>query len=182
MTSHEPQAGDRYDAPWGSYAVLRVNADASVTLLDCDRPSATVRPSRAKLAADYVLVQAATTPAPPVLEPEPAELAAPAWVEPLETCNECKRRVRVVYATDDEDGPVFCGACLSGDGGRGWRAPSQPGVRAPGGGEDVYATRAELGSFARPTDIAPAPRPKPAPPPQEAVRDLWAEISKGVAR
>lgn len=174
MTSHEPQAGDRYDAPWGSYAVLRVNADASVTLLDRDRPSATVRPSRAKLAADYVLVQSAQAPAPPA----PAEIAvaAPAWVEPLETCNECKRRVRVVYATDDEDDPVFCGACLSGDGGRGWRSTS-PSGRAAGDNE----ARGELGSFARP-DIAPAPRPKPAPPPQEAVRDLWAEISKGVAR
>lgn len=175
MTSHEPLAGDRYDAPWGRYTVLRCNADASVTLQDLDRPTACVRPSRAKLAAEYSLVQAAQ----PVLAAAPPPAVAPAapWVEPGGFCAECKRPCRVLWATDDEDGPMFCGICASGDGGRGWRAPS---TRGRAGGADEYASRAELGSFARPPDIEP--RPKPAAPPPEQTRDLWAEISKGVAR
>ena len=174
MTSaHEPHAGDRYDAPWGRYTVLRCNADASVTLQDLDRPTACVRPSRAKLAAEYSLVQAAQ----PVLDAPPLKVAPAPWVEPLETCSDCQRQVRIVFATDDPAGPKYCCQCLSTEGSRGWRAPA---TRGRAGGGDAYASRAELGSFARPSN--PTPRPKPAPPPQEAVRDLWAEISRSVAR
>lgn len=188
MTSREPQAGDRYDAPWGSYAVLRVNADASVTLQDLNRPTATVRPTAARLAADYVLVQAAQLHAPPVLEPkpaepkpEPAEIAvaatAPAWVEPGGLCAECKRPCRVLWASDDEDGPMFCGLCLSSGGTS--RIRSAPAVRLAGD-DDTNEARAEIGSVARPTNAAP--RPAPAPPTAAETRDLWTETTKSVAR
>lgn len=163
MTAREPQVGDRYDSPGGSYEVHHVGAVA-VTLRDRAHRTTFVAPSRARLAAEYTFVA--------------AEPAAPAWVEPLETCSECDRRVRVTFQTDDPKGPKYCCRCASTDGAS-RRAPSAPSVRIAGVDEDNQV-RADIGSYARPVDAPP--RPAPAPPTPAETRDLWTETTKSVAR
>lgn len=171
---HQPQPGDRYAAPWGEYCVVRVEPDR-VVLRDLARPTACVVPTPAKLLAEYSLVKAAVPP----LE-HAAAAAAPAPVEQLRRCSDCRRPKRVLWATDREDGPLFCGDCLAT--GRPPPAPSL-GTWRPAPGEEAHnAAKAELGSFARPAEPA-APRPRPAPEPaRNATRELWAELSAAVPR
>lgn len=172
---HQPQPGDRYAAPWGEYCVVRVEADR-VVLRDLARPTACVVPTPERLRAEYSLVRAAVVPAPAPLE----QPAPPPPAEQLRRCSDCRQPKRVLWATDREDGPQYCGACLAT--GRPPPAPSL-GTWRPAPGEEAHnAAKAELGSFARPAEpAAPRPRTKPEPA-RTATRELWAELSAAVPR
>lgn len=170
---HQPQPGDRYAAPWGEYCVVRVEPDR-VVLRDLARPTACVVPTPAKLLAEYSLVRAATPAA-----DMPANVPPPPAAERLRRCSDCGLPKRVLWATDRADGPEYCGACLAT--GRPPPAPSL-GTWRPAPGEEAHnAAKAELGSFARPTDPAPRPRTKPEPA-RTTTRELWAELSAAVPR
>lgn len=173
---HQPQPGDRYAAPWGEYSVVRVEADR-VVLRDVARPTACVVPPPERLRAEYSLVRAAA-PSPPAPLDQPAAPPPPA-AEQLRCCSDCKRPKRVLWATDREDGPLYCGACLAT--GRPQPAPSLGTWRPAPGEEHHNAAKAELGSFARPAEPAPRPRTKPEPA-RTATRELWAELSAAVPR
>ena len=143
-------------------------------------------PSHAALAQDYALAAAAPAAGPDrgaSATPGAAEATpTPAAVEQLRCCWDCKRPRRVLWATDDERGPLFCGACLSSSGSS-RPAPSLGAWRPPAGVEDPNPHKAELGSFARPVDPPARPAPaRAAAPPREAARDLWASISAGIDR
>lgn len=168
---HQPQPGDRYAAPWGEYYVVRVEADR-VVLRDLARPTACVVPTPERLRAEYSLVRAAAAP----LE-QPA--AAPPPAEQLRRCSDCKQPKRVLWATDRDDGPLYCGACLAT--GRPPPAPSLGTWRPAPGEEHHNAAKAELGSFARPEQPA-EPRPRAKPEPARTNRELWAELSAAVPR
>lgn len=177
---YQPQPGDRYAAPWGEYCVVRVEPDR-VVLRDLARPTACVVPTPAKLQAEYSLVQDAAAPLERAnRDVKPANMPAPP-LEQLRRCSDCRRPKRVLWATEREDGPLFCGECLAT--GRPPPAPSL-GTWRPAPGEEVHnAAKAELGSFARPTEpAAPRPRTKPEPAPRNATRELWAELSAAVLR
>ena len=176
MTAHQPQPGDRYAAPWGEYCVVRVEADR-VVLRDLARPTACVAPTPERLRAEYSLVRVAVAPPPAPLE----QPAPPPPAEQLRRCSDCRQPKRVLWATDRDDGPLFCGACLAT--GRPALAPSLGTWRPAPGDEHHNAAKAELGSFARPAEPAPRPRPWSKPEPAPATtRELCAELSAAVPR
>lgn len=168
-----PAPGEVYTAAWGRYVVHRVAADG-VVLRDTSRPTACVVPSHDKLARDYRLE--APSPAPIAerrAERTPEAPAAAPRVEPLRSCSECRQVKRVLWATDDDEGPLWCGPCLQ----TGRPLPPAPSLgtwRPAPGVEDGSSAKSELGSFARPTEPGPARKPaKPSPSRREELRDLW---------
>lgn len=195
MTARQPQVGDRYRAPWGAYAVHRVELER-VVLRDLDNPRAYVVPTPAKLAAEYELVEAAQRAPGAAMAQGAAELQpaapAPASAKPVPpwltgaplTCSDCQRPCRALWYTEDDDGPRYCSSCLMGPA-RPAAVPTLGTWRPPAG--EAYASRADVGSYdPLPPGSAPiatqAPaRTKPATE-RQTTRDLWAEISAAVPR
>lgn len=200
-----PAVGQVYQAPWGRYAVARVDHPDGdgVVLRDLGRPGANVLPRRDRLGVDYQLVADAPTALPandaPACAAPPAPVAAAAApAEPRSppsalsgaprVCWDYRRTCRVLWATDDPAGPEYCSSCLAGS--RPAHVPTTGTWRPPAGTEDSNPNKAEIGSFARPSPAAaealltamgltqPTAKPKRAP----TTRDLWAELTAGVDR